>query len=185
MDDRDNPWMRYLCVVATFALMACSPTYNWRDIRVENTDLVGMLPCKPDAGSRVVSLGGRDVEMHMSGCDAGGATYAIARADLKEAAAVPAVLAQWRAATLANMAAGPVTESAMRVNAVSRLPPTTMVSAEGKRPDGRAVKLQGIWFAKGAQVFHAVVYIDPKGDSFGKAQGADLTEPFFSGLKFQ
>ncbi len=178
--------MRYLCAVAVpLALMACNPTYNWREVRVNDTELVGMLPCKPDTGSRVVSLGGKDVDLHMTGCDVGSATYAIASADVKEPGAVSAVLNQWRTATLANMVAARVVESPMVGSAATRLPAVTMVEAEGKRRDGSAVRLQGIWFAKGTQVFHAAVYAEPKGGAADKAQGSDGVEPFFSGFKFQ
>lgn len=152
---------------------------------MDTTELVGMLPCKPDSGARAVPLGGREVELHMTGCDAGGATYAIASADLKGTDAVPAVLNQWRAATLANMGATRVVESPLVVSAASRLPSMTMVVADGNKRDGSAVRLQGIWFAKGTQVFHAAVYAQPQGGDVAKAKGAELNEPFFSGLKFQ
>jgi hypothetical protein len=181
--------MRYLlscCALAIpFALIACSPTFNWREVRVNDSELLGMLPCKPDTGARVVPLGGKEVELRMTGCDAGGATYAIASADVKESAAVPAVLNQWRTATLGNMAATRVSESPMVVPATARLPALTMVEAVGKKRDGSAVTLQGIWFAKGTQVFHAAVYAEPKSDPAAKGKDAERIEPFFSGLKFQ
>ena len=79
-------------------LAACSPTYNWRDVRVATTSLQAMLPCKPDQGQRPVSLAGQLVEMRVLGCDAGGVTFAIMFADIGEPLRAGAALAQWKAA---------------------------------------------------------------------------------------
>lgn len=178
-----------LNVMGGLLLGACNPALNWRDIRVKDTELVAMLPCKPDAGARVVPLGGRNVSLHMTGCDAGGATFAVAHATVDSASAAPAVLAQWRTATLANMgavssrdvplggtangtassiAAGPVGGGSSGL---------MLVTAQGRRKDGSAVAMQGAWFAKDAQVFHAVVYAE--------RISPEVTEAFFSGLRFQ
>ena len=85
------------------AATACSPTFNWREVGVEATGLKAMLPCKPDKGSRTVPMAGRDVELHVLGCDTGGATFAVLHADLGDASRSAEVLGQWKTATLANM----------------------------------------------------------------------------------
>ncbi len=183
---------------------------NWRETRFADTALVALLPCKPDAGARTVPLGGRDVSLHMTGCDAGSATFAVAHATVDAASAAPAVLAQWRTATLANMvavssrdvplnaaarsvlgsaiAAGPAssstsgsTSSSASSSSFSSAATAPMrVTAEGRRKDGSAVTMQALWFAKDAQVFHAVVYAERTSPDLTEA-----VETFFSGLKFQ
>ena len=188
-------------VLGPVLLAACNPAMNWRETRIKDTALVAMLPCQPDAGERVVPLGGRNVSLHMTGCDAGGATFAVAHATLDQASAAAAVLAQWRTATLANMGAvssrdvplggtfsstssgtssstSSGTSSGSGVGAPSAgLTALMLVTAQGRRKDGSAVAMQGAWFAKDAQVFHAVVYAE--------RISPDVTEAFFSGLKFQ
>ena len=158
-------------------LVACNPTLNWRETRIQDTALVAMLPCKPDVGARTVPLGGRDVMLHMTGCDAGDATFAVAHATVASADAAPAVLSQWRKATLANMGALSSGEvplgGALRSGATAPI----RVTAEGRRKDGSAVTMQGTWFARDAQVFHAVVYAE--------RISPEVTEAFFAGLKFQ
>ena len=188
-------------VLGPVLLAACNPAMNWRETRIKDTALVAMLPCQPDAGERVVPLGGRNVSLHMTGCDAGGATFAVAHATLDQASPASAVLAQWRTATLANMGAvssrdvplggtfsstssgtssstSSGTSSGSGVGAPSAgLTALMLVTAQGRRKDGSAVAMQGAWFAKDAQVFHAVVYAE--------RISPDVTEAFFSGLKFQ
>lgn len=196
-----------LLVLGPVLLAACNPALNWRETRIKDTALVAMLPCKPDAGARVVPLGGRNVSLHMTGCDAGGATFAVAHATIDQASTAPAVLAQWRAATLANMgavssrdvplggtssstfsgtssstpsgpASGPLSGGGVSAGTPSSGSTALMlVTAQGRRKDGSAVAMQGAWFAKDAQVFHAVVYAE--------RISPDVTEAFFSGLRFQ
>ena len=112
-------------LLAALLLAACNPALNWRETRIKGSGLLTMLPCKPDEGARVVPLGGRDVSLHMVGCDAAGATFAVAYANLDNATAPDAVLAQWRAATLAHMGAVASREVPLRSTATS--------SAAGRR----------------------------------------------------
>ena len=176
-------------LLGALLLGACNPALNWRETRIKDTALVAMLPCKPDEGARVVPLGGRGVNLHMTGCDAGGATFAVAHANLDGPGAAPAVLAQWRAATLANMGAessrdvplggrgGGPAGSAASAGSSAASNALVLVAAQGRRKDGSAVAMQGAWFAKDAQVFHAVVYAE--------RIAPEVTEAFFSGLRFQ
>ena len=174
-----------LIVLGPVLLAACNPALNWRETRIKDTALVAMLPCKPDAGARVVPLGGRNVSLHMTGCDAGGATFAVAHANLDQPGTAPAVLAQWRAATLANMGAVSSRDVPIGLSPGGRAGTTAsaasnalvLVTAHGRRKDGSTVAMQGAWFAKDAQVFHAVVYAE--------RISPDVTEAFFSGLRFQ
>ena len=166
----------FVLFVAT-GLGACSPSLNWREVRIKGTDLVAMLPCKPDEGARVVPLAGQDVEMHMTGCEAAGATFAIADIKLAQAAATPDVLAQWRTAALANMEARSSQDVPRKEVPGESSSSRAMVLAQGQRKDGTAVMMQGVWFARGSQVFHAVVY--------AQRITPDVTETFFPGLKFQ
>lgn len=161
----------------TLGLVACSPTFNWRDIHPQATPLVALLPCKPDQEARVVALGGQEVEMRMLGCDAGGATFAVAYTDIKDADKVGVALVQWKTAMLGNMHAVSSVDVPFVPPGASTLPQSELVVAQGSRQDGSKVAAQGAWFARGSQVFHAVVYADKV--------SPEVAETFFSGLRFQ
>lgn len=77
---------------ACFALLACTPTFNWREVNFEQAPAGALLPCKPDRGSRMVELAGQKLMMHMAGCEAGGAMFAVALVELPQAQQSPAVL---------------------------------------------------------------------------------------------
>lgn len=165
-------------VVLVMLFQACSPSLNWRDVRPEGTSLVLLLPCKPDKAQRTVPLGGSATELNMLGCDAGGATFAVANADIGDAAKVVEVLAQWQKLTLANMKASPnVQVLPLKVAGAAAMPPAVLVKAQGQRADGTAVTGQAAYFAKGTQVFQVVMYA-------GKVS-PEAGDTFFSSLKFE
>ncbi len=167
-----------LSLLTLMLLQACSPSLNWRDVRPEGTGLVLLLPCKPDKAQRTVPLGGSATELNMLGCDAGGTTFAVASADIGDAAKVVEVLAQWQKLTLLNMKAAPGAQVLpLKVVGSASMPPAVLVKAQGQRADGQAVTGQAAYFAKGTQVFQVVMYA-------GKA-APEASETFFSSLKFE
>jgi hypothetical protein len=164
-------------VLCSTALAACSPTFNWRQVRVESAGLKAMLPCKPESGARRVPLGGRDVEVAGIGCDAGGATFAILQADVGDPARAADVLAQWNRATLANMKAGTPRAAAFVPPGATPIPGSQRVVAQGQRADGTPVQGEAAYFVRGSRVVQAVV--------FAPELQPDWVQPFFGGLAFE
>jgi hypothetical protein len=171
-------------LLVAFFLAACSPTFNWREVRPENTRLTLLLPCKPDKAQKKVPLGGQPTELALLGCDAGDLTFAVASADLGDTSRVGPVLAQWQAATLANMKAAPAASGAaaarlgpLKVPGADALPTPVLVVAQGQRADGSPVAGQAAYFAQGSKVFQVVVY--------GKQIKPELADTFYSSLKLE
>ena len=166
-----------LLLLAAAALGGCSPTFNWREVRVEPAPLKAMLPCKPDHGSRKVAMGPREVELAITGCEAGGATFAVLQADLGDPAAADEALRQWNRATLANLRSADGRARPFVPPGAAPLPASQRVSAAGTNADGSAVRGEAAYFARGGRVFQAVVYArEPK---------AEAVQTFFDGLKFE
>jgi hypothetical protein len=164
-----------LVVVLAGVQVACTPTFNWREVRAEPAGLVALLPCKPDKAARNVPMAGREVSLQVLGCDAGGATFALMQADTGNAARADEVLAQWRTATLANMRATASRQEPFVPPGATAVPQSVHVIASGQRADGSAVESHAAYFARGGQVFQAVIYADKL-----KPEAA---EPFFSSIK--
>ena len=122
-------------------------------------------------------MAGRDVELQALSCSAGGATFAVLTADIQDASRTGEVLAQWKAATLANLHSSSAQESAFVPIGASRLPQSLQVVASGQRADGSKVESHAAYFTRGTQVFQAVIYTD-------RLQ-PEAAEPFFSGLKLE
>ena len=171
--------LRALLAAALLSLAACSPTFNWREVRAESASLKAMLPCKPDRGARTVPMAGRQVELQVLGCEAGGATFAVLTGDIGDPLRSGEVLAQWRAATLANQRAAPggAQDRPFLPAGAMALAQSLRVSAAGQRADGSKVESQAAYFARGSRVVQAVIYADQV--------PAEAAETFFAGLGFE
>lgn len=165
-------------LAGTAALAACSPSLDWREVRVEPTPLKAMLPCKPESDSRQVPMGGRPVVLQALACPAGGGTFAILSADIGSPATAGEVLRQWQAASLATMRGAHPRTTPYRPRGALEIPESVQVIASGQRPDGSKVDSQAAYFARGGHVFQAVIYGAPP-------LQPQMTQPFFDGLRFE
>jgi hypothetical protein len=162
---------------STLVLAGCSPTYNWREIRWASADLKVLLPCKPDHGSRRMTLAGQDVEIQMMGCEAGAALFAIAHVRVDEPDKIVAAQTQWQTAMLDNMQAQGAQLVPFQSKGANPVPQPVRLSAQGRRQDGSAVMAQAVWFARGPHLYHAVIYADKL--------STEVAETFFSGIELQ
>lgn len=144
------------------------------------TAAAALLPCKPDRATRSVPLGGVDTDLHVAGCEAGGATFAVMTAALPAGRMPDEVLAGWQQATLANMQAeGGVARQPFVPAGALPLPHAQRLAAQGRRADGQAVAAHAVWAARtapggGTELLHAVVY--------APTPRPDVADTFFQSL---
>jgi hypothetical protein len=148
---------------------------NWREVRPVGAALVGLLPCKPDHGARVLPIGAKPVTITMMGCDANGATFTLAHVAVQDASEAAVVLNQWQAASVRTLRGQVLSALPFALKGSSAQPPAVQVKAVGTRPDGTSVSLQAVWFAVAGHVFQVALYAD-------KAQ-PEVAETYFSGLR--
>lgn len=162
---------------AVVLLSGCGPALNWRDVAIGRTTLVTLFPCKPDVAERTVPMAGVQQAVTMHSCHADGATFALGHARLTDPTQAGSVLRQWREATLAGL--GPVPAAvALQPPAGSPILPGMLALRADRDPSRNpAQALQGLWFARGPDVFAAMV--------FAPGLGPEATEPFFSGLRLR
>ena len=165
-----------LVTLAGLLSTACSPTLNWREVRLD-AGVSLLLPCKPDKAQKQVPLGPEPTTLTMLGCEAGGATFAVAVAELTDTAQVSGVLSQWQAITLKNMKAGPLSAppAFFKVAGADASPAPVWLQAQGQQNDGSAVQSRAAYFAKGARVVQVVMYA-PK-------INPDAADTFFTSLR--
>ncbi|MCA0309875.1 MAG: hypothetical protein LCH72_04195 [Proteobacteria bacterium] len=155
-----------LAATACATLAACTPTLDWREVRLAPSPAIALLPCKPDRAMRSVPLGGEPTELVVAGCATGGATFALMAARLPAGRDADAVLAGWQQATLAHMrASGTPERRPFTPPGGSALAHAQRVVAQGQGPDGRPVMAQAAWTARpgaggATELLHAVVYAE-------------------------
>jgi hypothetical protein len=168
---------RNLCLSLALAtlMLGCAPALDWRELRPADSGLTVLFPCKPDRHTRRVRLGPDVVRMELHACTAGGATWAVAFADIQDPAHVGPVLMELRRTAADNLSAAPAQVLALKIEGATPNPASERVQFQGRMPDGRAVVEQVAVFAKGLRVFQAVVV--------GEKLDAEAADSFFGSLR--
>jgi len=143
--------------------MACSPALDWREVRLAGTGALALFPCKPIQEVRRVRLADADADMTLLSCQADGALWAFAHADVTDPARVGRALDELATASLRNIRASQSASAPGAVTGMTPNPSAMRMSAEGTRPDGTKVHVDTAVFAKGTHVFQATV-VSPGAD---------------------
>ena len=170
--------LRFFPVAALLALTACTPTYNWREVPLEATGLRATFPCKPDKADHSTQFApGRPIVLHALGCEAGGASFVVLYGDIGSAGDLAAALVQWKKASQATIHSTLTSDEPWHPLGALDLPPSSMTRSSARRAEGGELQSQSGYFARGTNVFQAVVYA-PK-------LKPEMTEPFFAGLRLE
>ena len=177
LDNRGPMNRRSHCLAwaAAGLLTACSPALDWREVRPEAGGITLLFPCKPDHQARRLSLAGAEVRLVLHACNAGGATFALAFADVGDPAKVTPALTELEAATRRNMAASAPERLTLKVEGATPNAQSQRGSFRGRMPDGRAVVGQTAVFAKGTRVYQATL--------IGERIGIEAADTFFANLR--
>lgn len=107
-------------LAAMLLLGACSPEYNWREVRSREHGYAVMLPARPASMTRQIRLRGFEVTMAMQGARAGGAAFTVAAAALPDdsRATREEAVASMRAAMVRNIAGTERASAAAKVDVV-------------------------------------------------------------------
>ena len=159
-----------------FALAACTPTLDWRAVRLPDTELVADMPCRPGRFQRDVVVAGAPLKMFMLSCEAGGVTYGVATADVGDPTRVDAVLGALAAGARAAVRSHDATASAFDLPGATPFHGNVSARLHGVRPDGVAIEESMRVFGRGARVFQV--------SAIGAALPDAATKPFEDGLRF-
>lgn len=94
-----------LLLLAALALSACTPKYDWREVRGTgpNAPFVVMLPAKPATFSRPINLDGMSLTMTMTAAEVGQSTFAVGSAELADASQADRALLAMKTALVKNI----------------------------------------------------------------------------------
>ena len=163
-------------VMALSLLWACTPTFDWRSVRLPETQLVTELPCRPARFQRDVVVASVPLMLFMLSCETGGVTYGVATADVGDPARVDAVLHALRDSAAAAIHAADSPAGTLTMSGATPFSGNSRARLHGQHPDGEGVDESVRVFARGTRVFQA------------SAVGATLPEaalkPFEDGLRF-
>ncbi len=170
---------RFLALLLlTVILSACTPKFDWREVRNAEVPLSILMPAKPSSYTREMQLDGIKVALQMTAADAGQVSFALAYAKLDhlDTANLEAnqekVLNALKTGMLKNIHA-----SQFEV-ADARHPKNTLV-AMGQSANGQAIKLVARFFRHGPWVFQILVMGNEK------AMSPEVLDMYFGSLKLE
>ncbi len=168
--------MRRVLAAAALGLGACAPALDWRESRPAGSQAQLLFPCRPASHARTVKLAGRDVEMTLFACSAGGTVYALSFADTQDPALVGPALDELGAALRSHLQPSqPAASQPLVVPGMTPHPGATQWRQVGTLPDGRAVEERAALFSHGSMVYQATM--------LGARLDAQAQETFFGSLK--
>lgn len=120
-----------LFFIPLFALLlaACSPAYDWREVRDKDGAFAVLLPAKPSSHARPIDLDGLQVTMHMTAAEVGDTLFAVGSVRLADPAQGPRVIQAMRTALIRNLDGTVVSEKSVQAGAAAGL----QIDVRGKR----------------------------------------------------
>ncbi|MFZ6843256.1 hypothetical protein [Undibacterium sp. RuTC16W] len=132
-------------------LCACSPKFDWREVRGGDAPYSVLLPAKPSTYSRTMQLEGVSLTMQMTGADTDGISFAIGSAKIDDATKIPAVLAAMKSGMLSNIHGTITSEKASTPLQGSD------IEARGSLQNGQPVILAAKFVTRGPWVYQVIV----------------------------
>ena len=159
------------------AMVGCSPALDWRDVRPADSGITLLMPCRPSAQTRQLRLANRPVGLALHACSAGGATWAVAFADVGDPAAVGVALQALHRSAVANLGAAASRPMPLAAPVPGATPHehSTRVRVTGSLPDGRVVDEVVAVFVYGTVVFQAT--------ALGEGLSDEAVQSFFGSLR--
>jgi hypothetical protein len=172
----------HACIVifCFFLLSACSPKFDWREVRMNDAPITLLMPGKPASHARDVDLNGIKVKMQMTAVDVNQISFAVAYAKLDQADASLSLEQknQQQQQALEAMKQGMLKniQGTLLEKNTPELPKNT-IAALGKTQNGQAVKFVGRFATQGPWIIQAVMLGEEK--SFDP----EVVDMFFGSLK--
>lgn len=145
-----------------------------------DSELVALLPCKADRARRDVPLGNQTVAVSMIGCEAGGATFAVAQAGAADAAQAQNWLAAWRSQVHAQWAGARIEEHAASVPRAAAAPAPLRIDANSGNAANAPQQLRQLWFAHQQRNGTVALY---QATVLGAPSAPEAVQTFFEGMR--
>jgi hypothetical protein len=175
----------YTALIAiVLTLSACTPNYNWREVRGTVAPFVVLMPAKPSVDSRPVNLDGIPVTMTMAVAEVDEVTFAVGSAELPDAGKAVAALNAMKTALVKNIGgtiksekSSTAAQSSGQANSRIAVIDIEAIGTAGSRGAGQPRLLVARFVAKDKHIYQAVVV------GSEKAVTREATDTFFTSFK--
>lgn len=157
-----------------FLLAACSPKFDWREVRGGGAPYIVALPAKPASHTREINLDGIPVAMTMTAAEVDDVTFAVGAAELPDAAQAPKALAAMKTALVRNIG------GTIRSEKAGTAPASIDIEASGPpapNSAGQPRLLLARFLSRGKYIYQVVVV------GSEKAVSREAAETFFTSFR--
>lgn len=146
--------LRAAAIAACTLLLACSPKFDWREVRGSAAPYVALFPAKPDTHARAINLDGAQVTMTMTGAEIDGVSFTVASIDLGDPTRAQQAIGAMKTALVRNIDGQIVSEQLS-----APAPGTTLLELEarGPLPKGGERLLLARFFARENHAYQMLV----------------------------
>ena len=142
-------------------LSACTPKYDWREVRGTDTPFTVLLPAKPSTYTRPVNLGGIKANMTMTAAEIDDVTFAVGTAELPDTAQAQAALLAMKETLVKNIN-GVVRQEKTQLGSTRstielEAGPGAAQSAASKTGGDKEIALHARFFARDRRVYQVIV----------------------------
>lgn len=171
-------------ILIALGITACTPKFDWREIRNADAPFIATFPGKPATHSRDIELDGIKVKLHMTAADVNQISFAIAYAKIEnndknlQAQQQQRALSAMQAGMLKNIQGTIIQASALTgTSSSNNFSPKNTITAIGKKQNGQAVKMLARFTQHGPWIMQIVMIGEEK--SFTP----DIADMFFDSIK--
>lgn len=76
----------FVAIILLLTLWACSPHWNWREVRSDDAPVSVLLPAKPTSHAGEIDLNGNKVTMYMTATEVNGINFAVGSISIEDPA---------------------------------------------------------------------------------------------------
>lgn len=146
--------LRAAAAAACALLLACSPKFDWREVRGSAAPYVALFPAKPDTHARTINLDGAQVRMTMTGAEIDGVSFTVGSVHLEDPTRAQQAIGAMKTALVRNIEGRIVSE---RLSAPAPGATLLELEARGPLPQGRERLLLARFFARGHHAYQMLV----------------------------
>lgn len=146
----------FALLLLTFSLSACTPKFDWREVRNTDVPLSILMPAKPSSYSREMQVDTKKIALQMTAADAGQLSFAYAYAQLDHVDQSERTIQQEKLLAILKMGMLKNIRAQQFELGDARHPKNTLV-ASGQAANGQTIKMVARFFSHGPWVIQVIV----------------------------
>lgn len=169
--------LHLVCMAGLVLLAACSPKFDWREVRGAGAPYIATLPGKPASHTRQIDLDGLPVTMTMTATEVDDVVFAIGAAELKDPMQTPKALHAMKTALIKNIGGTVKQEKSSAPGVVPIMIEIEASGPAGPNTGSQPRLLLARFFGKDKFIYQVVVVGNEK------AVSRDAVDTFFTSFK--